>query len=152
MSSTRHAAISPHYIVLLITLFLCPLIFLPVVGSYVLPRRVFLEIMMVILCTAAMFRVSLTFRGSPLFVPWLILNAVCFASVFQAPAFYPAAKMFFFFFLLTSFSLIVSVSLSLKKYFNGLLTAVMIPGLFNAVYAFVQFFYGDLEFFHSVRF
>ncbi|MFC1474625.1 O-antigen ligase family protein [bacterium] len=137
---------------LLIALFICPLLFMPVRFSYILPRKTFTEIMLCLIITVAFASGAFRLRKSPFFIPWLLFLGVSFISIFQAPHFFMGWKTFFFFAVMATLCAAAPQFSFLKKNPIPLFIAILVPGLINSFYCFLQYAGVDFNFLQSMRF
>lgn len=150
MNEERAARFSFYTIVLM--LFLCPLFFLPVPESYILPRKTLMELGAVLAAASLAAAGGLRLSRSPLFVPWLCFNLLFLLSVFRAPHLFMGWKAFVYFLALTTLAVIAPRAAAAAKRRRTLLLAVLAPGVINAVYGILQFNQIDFEFLKNDNF
>jgi len=149
MNKHRSLAAPPFYL-LLFSLALCPLVFLPVLHSFTVPRLAFTEIIITIFLAASAGRLAP--RKSPIFIPFVLFSVLCFLSIFRTDHFFMGWKTFYMFFLFSGLAVALTVLPGARGRFRAVLIAVLIPGAINAVYAIVQFFWGDFSFMETSKF
>lgn len=141
----------PIYL-LIFSLIASPLFFLPVIHSFILPRKALVEIFLIIIIALFMVEGKEKTKRNILTLPWFLMNATWFVSIFHSPSFLTGWKVFFFFFILSSLALIITSIYGFKKHFNLLLSAILIPGFINAVYIFIQLSGIDFEIMKNSKF
>lgn len=129
-----------------------PLFFLPVIHSFIIPRLTLVEVVIIFIIALYLIEGKEKIKDVKLLIPWGLMNIAFFISIFSSPSLLTGWKTFIFFFLLTSFSLIVSKLTGIKRRFDILLLSVLAPGIINSAYMYAQYKGLDFGIMKSTKF
>lgn len=130
-----------------------PLFFLPVLRSFIVPRITLMEISIIFVIALFLIEgVERKTKDAKLFIPWALLNIVFLFSILRSPSLLTGWKIFLFFFLLSTFCVIIPTLVGIKRRFDILLVSILVPGVINSFYVFLQYSGIDLPIMKNAKF